>query len=104
MGEDFEVVPFEEVPSLCRTAIRHQEIRRAAQKLLSIGPGRAIRLKLNGESASHACKKAHVFYRRRPFKMRTRHVDGYLYMWIEPKEPPRFEVAAVPIKAKAQSA
>ena len=93
---NIEQIEAKDIPPTVRANQENFAIYQAAKKILTLGVGRAIRVRLDGVSPQHACKKAHVYYRFRPFRLRTKHLSGYLYMWIEDREPKRFEVVAVP--------
>jgi hypothetical protein len=96
-----EIISFNEIPFQCKAARQHVAIYHAAKKLLTLGPDRAIKLHLDGAEAHHAAKKAHVYYRHRPYRLKTRHIEGCLYMWIETREAARFDVVGIPLKKKA---
>jgi hypothetical protein len=94
----FEVIEPSEIPRKLKALKENAAIYEAAKKLLSLGVGRAMRIKLEDVSSLRVRKKAHVYFRFRTYKLRTKEVDGYLYMWIEERQPKRFEVVGVPAK------
>ena len=100
----FQEITSEEIPTSIRALQENVAIYQAAKRLLILGPSRAMKIKLEGVSSRMVCKKAHVFFRHRPQKLRTRVKGGYIYLWLEHKDPSRFEVTAVPTAKAAKSA
>jgi len=92
----FEEITPSEIPNKMKAFQENVDIYRAARQLLLMGEGKALRIKLESTNAEHVRKKAHVHFRRRTHKLRTKKVDGYLYMWLEARDPKRFEVTGVP--------
>lgn len=92
----FEEIGATEVPPKVKAFQENIAIYEAAKKLLTLGVGRAIRVKPEGVSFGHICKKAHVYFRWREYRLRTRKSGDYLYMWIERREAARFDVTGVP--------
>jgi hypothetical protein len=96
----FEEIGRKEVPEGMRARQEHVAIYKAAQRLLAIGPDRAIKLRVEaGVDVDLIRRKAHVFYRNTAYKMRTHLEAGYLYLWIENRTPAPFTIAAVPRRA-----
>jgi hypothetical protein len=92
----FEEVSPSQIPARMKAFQENLAIYRAARQLLVMGSGRALRIKLEDTDAEHVRKKAHVHFRHKDHRLRTKVVDGYFYMWIEAREPKRFEVTGVP--------
>lgn len=81
---------------MAKAKAENEAIYQAAKRLLQFGPGRALRIRIGNASVNAVQKKAHVFYRFRPQKLRTQVVKDCLYLWIEDRMPPRFDVVGVP--------
>lgn len=92
----FEVVEPGDIPQKIKCFKENLAAYEAAKKLLHVGVGRALRVKLDNITAERVRKKAHVYFRFRPFKLRTKKVDGHLYLWIEERQPKKFDVAGIP--------
>jgi hypothetical protein len=92
----FDVIEPSDIPDRLKALKENVAIYEAARKLLTLGVGRAMRTKVDRDSAEHIRKKAHVHFRYRAYRMRSKYVDGYFYMWIEQREPKRFDVVGVP--------
>lgn len=92
----FEVIEPKEIPQRVKAFQENIAIYQAARKLAMLGVGRAMRVTVDNVSLERVRKKAYVHFRHRNHKLRTKKVDGYLYMWIEERQPKRFEVTGVP--------
>ena len=92
----FEEVKPSQIPHKMRAFKENIAIYQAAHKLLVMGAGRALRISLEDTDVEHVRKKAHVHFRHKDHRLRTKVVDGYFYMWIEAREPKRFDVTGVP--------
>ena len=101
---EFEEISIKELPKEARAKKENEAIYQAAKRLVQLGSGRAMRVRLDNASVDAVRKKAHVHYRFRPQKLRTRVVKGYMYMWIEEKIPSRFDVVGVPRPKEKASA
>lgn len=100
----FEVIEPSAIPHKVKALQENVEIYAAAKKLLALGVGRAMRLKIITAQVEHVRKKAHVYFRHREYRLRTKKVDGYFYMWIEARRPKRFDVVGVPAPVRAAAA
>jgi hypothetical protein len=92
----WEEIKETDIPHKVKALQENIAIYEAAKKLLTLGVGRAIRVKPEGDLFKRVGKKAHVYFRQREYRLRTKQVDGYLYMWIERRDPARFGVVGVP--------
>ena len=99
--ETFQVEEIEpcNLPSEIRAYQQNVAIYLVAKRLFQLGPGRALKVSLNGVAKELVQKKAHVFFRRKKFRLRTRACEGSFYMWIEERKPASFEVTAIPMRA-----
>ena len=93
---EFEEISAKELPREAKSKSENEAIYQAAKRLLKFGPGRALRIRVTDANTNAVQKKVHVFYRFRPEKLRTKVVKDYMYLWIEEKLPPRFDVVGVP--------
>lgn len=95
-GLQFEEIEPRNIPSQIRAYQSNVAIYLAAKKLSQLGPGRALKVSLNGVPKELVQKKAHVYFRGKKFRLRTRACEGSFYMWIEERQPASFEVTAIP--------
>lgn len=99
-----EEIKTEEIPHRVKCLQENTAIYAAAKKLLHLGPGRALKIGVECVNRKSVQQKAHVFYRRSPFRLRSRNEGKFIYLWIEEREPKKFEVVGVPLKKLAQRA
>lgn len=93
-----------QIPPKVKAYQENLAIYEAARKLLRSGVGRAMKVELDNVSLKHVRQKAYVYFRRKTHKLRTKTVDGNLYMWIEDREPKRFEPVSIPVNKTVRRA
>jgi hypothetical protein len=92
-----EEIAVKDIPEELRAYRENIAIYGAAKKLLQLGPGRAMKVCIIGANQYHIAKKAHVYFRRKPFRLRTRTYGDFMYLWIE-ERPATFQITAIPLK------
>lgn len=95
----FEQIKSDDIPDKVKAAQENLAIYESVKNLVRLGIGSALRIRVDHVSRKqidHIQHKGHVYFRTRPHRLRTKTVDGYLYLWLEDKTPKRFEVVGVP--------
>lgn len=103
----FEQIKADAIPDKVKAAQENLAIYEAVKNLVRLGVGSALRIRVDHVSrkqVDHIQHKGHVHFRTKPHKLRTKTVDGYLYLWLEDKTPKRFEISSVPAEQRAKRA